>query len=69
MRWQEYFDLNTKPKAKLIGANGNIYNLLAICKLSLHNYDGTFEELFVEVKKSGSYEKALVLIEQYIDVI
>lgn len=60
---------NLKPDAKLIGANGNIYNLLAICRQSLHQMPNAFNELTERVYKCESYDKALQIIQEYVNVI
>lgn len=59
-----------KPKCKLIGKNGNIFNLLAIASncLKKHNMEGRAAEMVNKVMKSNSYEEALVIIGQYVDI-
>ena len=58
-----------KPEAKLIGANGNIYNLLAICKRSLHSMPNAFNEMWERVQKCRSYDEALIVLQDYVNVI
>lgn len=61
---------NKKPVAKLIGENGNIYNLVGIASKSL-NKAGQHEqakEMWERVQKSKSYEEALVIISEYVDI-
>ena len=62
---------NTKPKAKLIGANGNIFNLIGLAQRALEK-EGLHEraeELFKEVHNNAqSYDEALQIIMTYVDV-
>lgn len=58
-----------KPDAKLIGANGNIFNLLVICNKSLHNMPNAYNELWERVQNSGSYYNTLAIIQEYVNVI
>ena len=59
-----------KPKAKLIGADGNIFNLIGIASRSLkragQNYKAT--EMSESVMSSGSYDEALSIIMEYVEV-
>ena len=57
-----------KPKAKLIGANGNVFNLLAICRQSLRRYPNAFNELWERVQNSSSYDEALQIMMEYVEV-
>lgn len=59
-----------KPKAKLIGENGNVFNLLSICTIALNNagYRDKAKKLSDEVMSSGSYDEALSLMMNYVDV-
>ena len=57
-----------KPKAKLIGADGNVFNLLAICKRALRRYPNAFNELWERVNNSSSYEEALQIMMEYVEV-
>lgn len=59
-----------KPKAKLIGENGNIFNLMRIAVEAL-KANGQYEDaekLIEDVKSSGSYDKALFVIGSYVDI-
>lgn len=59
-----------KPKAKLLGADGNIFNLLGIASRSLKKA-GLFTEANEMQKKvfnSHSYEEALSIIMDYVEV-
>lgn len=57
-----------KPKAKLIGEDGNVFNLLAICRRSLHQYPNAFNELWERVQNSSSYDEALRIMMEYVDI-
>ena len=58
-----------KPKCKLIGENGNIFNLMGIASRTLK--DAGLEEQAAEMRerifKSESYDKALQIIMEYVD--
>lgn len=64
---------NERPKCELIGQNGNIFNLLAItCKtLRNHGLDDEAEELTSRIwdGEAKSYNHAIKIIEEYVDVI
>jgi len=57
-----------KPVAKLVGANGNVFNLLAICRQSLRRYPNAFNELRDRVFECKSYDEALVIMMEYVEV-
>jgi len=61
--------MSNKPKVKLVGQNGNVFNLLGICTKALKRA-GQYEEA-QELKKrvfsSGSYDEALALMLEYVD--
>jgi len=63
----ENFKNIEKPIVKFVGENGNVFNLLGICKRALKDYEGAFDELFQRVKKSKSYNEALVIMMEYIE--
>ncbi len=59
--------VNEKPKVKLVGENGNIFNLMSLCTRALKK-DGqkTLAKYLVEeVTKSNSYDEALSKLSQY----
>lgn len=56
-----------KPKCKLIGENGNIFNLLAIASKVINNEKA--KEMTNRVYNSGSYEEALSIIGEYVIII
>ena len=59
-----------KPKVKLVGENGNIFNLLGLCIKALEKIGGYAEakELQKMVAMSSSYEEALSILMDYCDV-
>ena len=61
----------TKPEVKLIGENGNIYNLvgIAIKALRRNGMPTEAKNMQDKVLKSGSYEEALTIIHEYVDVV
>lgn len=63
--------LNRKPKCKLIGEDGNIFNLLAITRSTLLKNDMHNESIEVvrRVTSSKSYDDALQIIAEYVEII
>jgi hypothetical protein len=59
-----------KPKAKLLGKDGNVFNLLGICSLALKNAGQKEEakEMAEKVFESKSYDEALAIMMEYCDV-
>lgn len=59
-----------KPKCKLIGQNGNIFNLMGIASRTLiaHNMSKEDKEMRDRIHKSKSYDKALCIISEYVDI-
>jgi hypothetical protein len=62
--------MDTKPKVRLSGTNGNTMSLLALCNNALRKAGLMTQatELTDKVFKAPSYEQALSLMEQYCDV-
>lgn len=58
-----------KPDAKLVGANGNVYNLMAICRKSLHKYPAAFNEMYERITSCHSYNEALAIMSEYVNII
>jgi hypothetical protein len=61
-----------KPEAKLIGENGNIFNLMAIASLALE--EAGQKDKAIEMTKritstAKSYYEALSIINEYVKVI
>ena len=58
-----------KPMCPIIGANGNIFNILGIASRTLRNNDMADEaqEMYSRVTSSGSYEEALGIIMEYVE--
>ena len=63
--------LNRKPECKLIGEDGNIFNLLAITRRTLLKNDMYSESIEVvrRVTSSKSYDEALQIIGEYVEII
>ena len=59
-----------KPKVKLSGKDGNIFNLISIASLALKKVGQYYEanEMSSKCFKSNSYEEALSIIMEYCDV-
>lgn len=60
----------SKPKCKLIGEDGNIFNLLSIARKVLLKNNLVNEALNMqnEVFNSKSYEEALMILDKYVDI-
>lgn len=60
-----------KPQAAIIGADGNIFNLLGIAQKSLrdHGYKDEADEMRRRVFKSKSYEQALGILMEYVEPV
>lgn len=62
--------MSDKPKCPLIGANGNIFNLLGMASRTLRE-NGMREEakeMQSRVTISGSYSEALNVIGEYVEI-
>lgn len=59
-----------KPKCKLIGEDGNIFNLMGIASRTLRRagLDTEAKEMVDRITKSKSYDEALVIIMEYVEV-
>ncbi len=59
-----------KPKCKLIGEDGNIFNLLGIASKTLKEADlkDKADEMTSRVYESNSYLEALAVISEYVDI-
>ncbi|SHI17723.1 hypothetical protein [Sporanaerobacter acetigenes] len=59
-----------KPKCKLIGEDGNIFNLMVIASRTLREADMHKEagEMIDRITKSKSYDEALAIIMEYVEV-
>ena len=60
-----------KPKVELLGADGNIFNLMAIARRALikHGMKEEAKEMIEKATNSGSYTEALNVLLQYVDPI
>ena len=58
-----------KPKAPIVGANGNVFNLLGICNRALNRagQKAQAEEMQNRVFACESYDKALSIMLEYVD--
>lgn len=59
-----------KPDCPLIGQNGNIFNLMGIASRTLkeHGMEEQAQEMRDRIMQSGSYNEALVIIGDYVNV-
>lgn len=60
----------TKPKCKLIGADGNIFNLMGIASRTLKEAGMKEEakEMVGRINNSKSYIEALAIISEYVEI-
>ena len=60
-----------KPDCKLIGEDGNIVNLMARAARTLRENDLSEEakEMRERITSSGSYDEALCIIGEYVNII
>lgn len=61
--------MTTKPKCKLIGKDGNIFNLVGIASRTLreNGLRDQASEMQERVFNSGSYDEALSIIMDYVE--
>jgi len=59
-----------KPICKLIGENGNIFNLISIAKKTLikEGMKDEANELVSRLNDCKDYDEALALIQEYVDI-
>ena len=59
-----------KPRVKLVGENGNVFNLMAICSRALKNagQSDKAKEMSDKILSCGSYDEALAIMMEYCDV-
>jgi hypothetical protein len=59
-----------KPNCPLIGADGNIYNLVGIASRTLkrNGMPDEAKEMTSRVFGSGSYDEALMIIDEYVTI-
>ena len=59
-----------KPKCKLIGQDGNIFNLLGIASKTLKEagLKSQADEMLERIYKSQSYLEAIAIISEYVEV-
>lgn len=60
-----------RPECKLIGEDGNIFNLVGIARRTLNRvgFRERADEMSERVMKSNSYSEALAIISEYVEVI
>ena len=62
-------DQKFKPQAKIIGANGNIFNIMSISSNALKDagLEKELKEILQRVTSSHSYDEALRIIMEYVE--
>jgi hypothetical protein len=69
--FEEYEKMeNKKPRVKLVGENGNVFNLTGICSKALKEVGMKDEskEMCSRIFKCGFYHEALAIMMEYCDV-
>ncbi|MBC8587482.1 hypothetical protein CLLI_15370 [Clostridium liquoris] len=61
----------TKPRCKLIGEDGNIFNLMGIASRTLKKagMKDKADEMVKRIMESGSYIEALAVISEYVEIV
>lgn len=61
---------NKKPRVKLVGQDGNVYNLIGICSKALKKAGQAdkAKEMTNKIFNCGSYDLALAIMMEYCDV-
>lgn len=59
----------SKPEAKMIGADGNVFNLIGIARKSLKSMPAAYNEMWERIQKCSSYDEALCIMMEYVDII
>lgn len=61
---------NKKPKCALIGEDGNIFNLMGIASRTLkrNGMQAEAKEMCDKITSSGSYDQALAIISDYVEI-
>ena len=64
-------NMDKKPKCKLIGEDGNIFNLVGIAARTLrqNGMEEQAKELCERLKEQPDYDHALMLIANYVDIV
>lgn len=64
-------DAVKKPKAKVIGKDGNVFNIIAICSKALKdvNREEDAKKMVSRVYASKSYYEALAIMQEYVDMV
>ncbi len=67
---EEHSHEKSKPKCPLIGADGNIFNLLGIAARTLrrNGMSNEAKEMSERVTSSGSYDEALNILGEYVEI-
>ncbi|CAK7037320.1 hypothetical protein [Tissierella sp.] len=60
-----------KPKCKLVGKDGNIFNLMGIASRTLREVGmkDKAEEMIYRINNSKSYLEALAIISEYVEIV
>jgi hypothetical protein len=57
-----------KPKCKLVGQDGNVFNLIGIVNRTLKGIPDASKEMQNRVYKAKSYSEALQIMSEYVDI-
>ena len=59
-----------KPKCKLTGTNGNVFALMGVCSKALRGagLNEKVSEMNTRIMSAGSYDEALQIMMEYVEV-
>lgn len=60
--------LKRKPEAKMIGQDGNVFNLIGIARRALKAYPAAYNEMWERIQKAKSYGEALSIMMDYVEI-
>lgn len=64
-------EIEKKPRAKMIGQDGNVFNLIGIACQALKKagMNDKATEMTNRVTTCGSYDEALQIMHEYVDIV
>lgn len=62
-------NLKLKPNAKMIGEDGNIFNLIGIARKALRHMPEAYNEMRDRIYCAHSYDEALAILNEYVNII
>lgn len=62
-------NLKLKPNAKMIGEDGNIFNLIGIARKAILHMPEAYNEMRDRIYCAQSYDEALEILSEYVNII